>query len=282
MKTTAIFLITLFVASASLSQDQSNGRANFQISDHRLNDAYQMLLAAKRTDTLFVRNLRASQRAWVQFRDAEFTLKYPAHGSIDKPDFIPLDQSDYLARLTESRTATLIEWLKTVTGGLVEHGQVKNQTRNEPAMDDIHREVYVSDMTIIASDHVHDGIGLDKPYWGGKLVIRRTIYDKGVFIHPDEGGVVAYVEFLLPKEGGRLEGVAGYCEESGVFHRGMMKFRIIGDGQPLLAGAVGGPQSRMLRVNLGHTRVLRIEAEGGGVGDNADHIAFGDLKVVYE
>ncbi len=281
MKTSLYPLLAILAVTVANSQPVDSTHALYRQADIKMNDVYQMLLAAKRTDSLFIKNLRVAQRAWIQFRNAEFTLKYPTHASIDSLDLLSDNEAMYLTQLTQGRTIRLVEWLKIATSGLIGNQFLLHGPRALSGGSNGPREVYVSDMKIIASDHVHGGVGLDKPYWGGKLIIRQTTYDKGILIHPEEGGVAAFVEFLLPREGGRLEGVAGYCEETGTVYRGRMRFRILADGDLLLAEELRGPQSHVLNIPLGHARVLRIETDDGGDGNNADHMAFGDLKVVY-
>ncbi len=119
MKTSIVMLFLVFTVAISLSQTQGDGRATFDKSDKKLNDAYQMLLAVKRSDTAFVKDLRASQRAWVQFRDAEVALKFPNQASVGKNDSLPTNVANLLVQLTDDRTRALLEMLKTATGGLV-------------------------------------------------------------------------------------------------------------------------------------------------------------------
>jgi uncharacterized protein YecT (DUF1311 family) len=62
-------------------------------------------------DTAFIRNLKASQRLWVQFRDAEVKMMYPDrepgyYGSIH-----PMCWSIYKTELTSERVKKLRQWL---------------------------------------------------------------------------------------------------------------------------------------------------------------------------
>ncbi len=68
----------------------------------------------------------------------------------------------------------------------------------------LHKYVYVSDLKIINSGDINGGIGLDKPYWTDKLVICGKYYRKGLVVHPKDDGRIAFVEFLLPRNGGHL------------------------------------------------------------------------------
>ena len=43
----------------------------------RLNNIYQTILKEYKEDTTFIKNFKASQKIWIQFRDAEIKMKYP-------------------------------------------------------------------------------------------------------------------------------------------------------------------------------------------------------------
>lgn len=280
MKITLLILNLTFSIAISLAQTQEDARAMVQKSDKRLNDAYQMLLAAKRTDTVFIKNLRSSQRLWIQFRDAELTLKFPNHPSFEKDDSLPMNLAIYMADLMESRTQVLLEWIKTATSGLVNYQPLDDKENDASITDHVPTEIYVSDLKIMNSGNVNGGIGLDRPYWADQLIICGKKYMKGIILHPENGGVIAYAEFSLPKPGGRLVGVAGWAEERGP-HRGKMRYRILVDGKLLSGNELIGTEYRSLNLQLGQARVLRIETDDGLDGNDADHMAFGDLRIVY-
>jgi uncharacterized protein YecT (DUF1311 family) len=68
-------------------------------------------------DTIFIKNLKSSQRIWITFRDAELKMKYPErepgwYGSIH-----PMCVSSYLAELTNERIKTLKEWIEGIEEG---------------------------------------------------------------------------------------------------------------------------------------------------------------------
>ncbi len=50
-----------------------------------------------------MKNLKAAERIWIQFRDVQLTLKYPDHPSIEKKYQLPMNQAMYLAYLTQLR-----------------------------------------------------------------------------------------------------------------------------------------------------------------------------------
>ena len=260
MKIKVLILSLILPLTLSFSQTQEGGKTFFEQSDKKLNDVYQKLIAAKRSDTMFIKNLKNSQRAWLQFRDAQLTLIYPEHAPIENKDSLSGNELTYLGYLTEKRTKVLLDILNAAT----------------------EKTIYVSDLQIIRSGNINGGIGLDKPYWTSELVICGKKYRKGVVIHPKEGGIVAYAEFLLPKKGGRLLGVAGYSEGNGyTAYRGKMRYRIFIDGELLYGNELVGKECRGIDLNLGSGKVLRIETDDGGDGNYSDHMSFGDLRIIY-
>ena len=141
--------------------------------------------------------------------------------------------------------------------------------------------VYVSDLKIIHSGNVHKGVGIDKPYWTDKLIMCGVNYKKGLIIHPENGGRTAFVEFLLPEIGGRLSGIAGCAEETGNDHNRRMRFRIFIDGELICGQELKGNDCQNLNLDLGQGKVLRIESDDGNDGNYFDHMAFGDLQIIY-
>ena len=109
-----LFILSLVLSLAlSLLSAQNDGRALYTKSDSKLNDVYGKLLQANQSHTTFVKNLRNAQRKWIQFRNAQFALEFPKHVSFEQAGSIPMDQAMCLVRLTDERTKTLLELLKT-------------------------------------------------------------------------------------------------------------------------------------------------------------------------
>jgi hypothetical protein len=146
---------------------------------------------------------------------------------------------------------------------------------------DYNKCVYVSDLKIIHFGDVSGGVGLDKPYWTDKLVICGINFKKGVIVHPKDGSKVAFVEFLLPRKGGRLLGLAGCAEETGGEYIHKMNFRFYVDGEFLYGKEMYGSDCQQLDLKLGPGKVLRIETDDGHDGNYYDHMAFGDLRIEY-
>ena len=112
-----LILIFLFcsalTAASAQTQSEMNQEAdlNYKKADKALNATYQRVLKEHASDKLFIKNLKNTQRIWIQFRDAEMLTKYPltqanAYGSAH-----PMCWSLYLTELTNERNEKLKVWL---------------------------------------------------------------------------------------------------------------------------------------------------------------------------
>lgn len=257
------------------------GRAIFERSDKKLNDVYKKLLVAKKANPNFIRNLKATERIWIQYRDAQLNLRYPEHAAIEKKGPLPLKEALYLAHLTEDRTKALTEMLRTPVNGFAAIHPFHHTVNGVSYSGDNPMKIYVSDLKIVRSGNIHGGIGIDRPYWRDDVVICGKKYRKGIVMHPEDGGIIAYAEFLLPRTEGRLVGIAGWAEEAGAVHHGKMRYRIFVDGELLYGNELNGNGYREVDLDLGSGKVLRIETDDGLDGNEADHMAFGDLSILY-
>lgn len=98
-------------ATTQLESNDCAGKQH-QEADAELNRVYKAVLAKYEKDPLFIEKLRAAQRAWLAYRDAEIEAKFPhaAEGNYYGSIF-PMCDALYRARLTEERTRKLREWL---------------------------------------------------------------------------------------------------------------------------------------------------------------------------
>jgi uncharacterized protein YecT (DUF1311 family) len=129
----AFFLILLMLCSfsqVSFAQTQSDMNEESSVSykkvDAKLNNVYQQILKQYGKNPLFIKNLKVAQRTWVQFRDAQLSMKFPERGNGYYGSVLPMCQAIYLKELTERRVAELDVWL--VKG---EEGDVCNGTIGE-------------------------------------------------------------------------------------------------------------------------------------------------------
>ena len=124
----AVVLFMCFVSSFAQTQAEMNIDAikSYEKSDKELNDIYKQILNRYKSDTIFIKNLKSSQKIWITFRDAELKMKFPEkikgfYGSIQ-----PVCVSGYLEKLTRERTLTLKAWLDGYIEGDACNGSIKN------------------------------------------------------------------------------------------------------------------------------------------------------------
>lgn len=74
-----LFLCLLTNLSFSQTQLEMNTQAgaNYEKADKELNSSYTKILKEYKSDTAFIKNLKASQNIWIKFREAEMKMKYP-------------------------------------------------------------------------------------------------------------------------------------------------------------------------------------------------------------
>lgn len=98
----------------------------FNKADKELNSVYQKILSEYKTDSLFVENLKISQRIWIKLRDADLEMKFPADNKQSKyGNVYSMCASLFLKELTEERTEKLRVWLNGIEEGNVCSGSVK-------------------------------------------------------------------------------------------------------------------------------------------------------------
>jgi uncharacterized protein YecT (DUF1311 family) len=119
-----VFSATFGFAQTQLEMNQAAG-VEFQKADKELNTVYQKIIKEYSADTLFIKNLRASQRIWIQFRDAEILVKFPETDPGYYGSIFPVCYSNYKTELTQVRITTLKQWIDGVKEGDVCAGSIK-------------------------------------------------------------------------------------------------------------------------------------------------------------
>jgi uncharacterized protein YecT (DUF1311 family) len=119
-----VFSATFGFAQTQLEMNQAAG-VEFQKADKELNTVYQKIIKEYSADTLFIKNLRASQRIWIQFRDAEILVKFPETDPGYYGSIFPVCYSNYKTELTQARITTLKQWIDGVKEGDVCAGSIK-------------------------------------------------------------------------------------------------------------------------------------------------------------
>lgn len=115
------------VVSFGQSQTEMNLSADKDLrkADRELNDTYQKVLSEYKSDTAFIRNLRAAQKIWIKLRDAEMRAMYPEREPLHYGSVFPMCWSMYETELTKERTKKLQLWLTGIEEGDVCSGSVK-------------------------------------------------------------------------------------------------------------------------------------------------------------
>lgn len=100
---------------------------NLGAADKELNQVYQQVLAKYASDKVFIAKLRAAQKAWIAFRDAELEARYPASDKqLQYGSVYPMCANNDREAMTRKRIEQLRAWLKGVQEGDVCAGSYRN------------------------------------------------------------------------------------------------------------------------------------------------------------
>lgn len=119
-------IIIIFISSLATVYAQHDGDS-YAKAEKEINAVYQKILREYNADKEFIRNLKATQRIWIQFRDAEVKARYPNqtngyYGSVHTSCV-----SGLKTQLTNERIKTLKLWLTGIEEGDVCSGSVKRK-----------------------------------------------------------------------------------------------------------------------------------------------------------
>ena len=118
-----IFVLTL---NTSFGQNQKDTNlTDYKKAEIEINSVYQKILKEYSSDKEFVKNLKTTQRLWIQFRDAEVKAKYPNRTQGYYGSVYAMCVSSYMTQLTNERIKTLRVWLTGIEEGDVCAGSVK-------------------------------------------------------------------------------------------------------------------------------------------------------------
>ena len=128
MKPLTILVILLAFQTPSLCQSKKSAcwnTANTQFdlnrcagadasaADAELNTVYQRLLSSLKGDEVAIGKLRAAQRAWVAFRDAQLDALFPAENKqTEYGSMYPMCYAGAATAMTKERTAQLRQMLE--------------------------------------------------------------------------------------------------------------------------------------------------------------------------
>ncbi len=130
----ALFLVfSLFSPSPARTEPKAYDSEDFLRSANSvLNGNYQRILREYAGNPAFIGKFKASQRAWLQFRDAEMAALFPndqmdlAHGWN-----LTEAQQYWLTKLTEERSLQLVRWLDCVEQARYQWDPCVNRTPAE-------------------------------------------------------------------------------------------------------------------------------------------------------
>lgn len=123
-----LFLLLNFACRAQ-TQAEMNLEAFdlYKNADRELNEVYDQILLAYAEDEIFISNLKKAQNLWIQFRDAELSMKFPDYPNNHFGSMLPICRAFFLKELTEDRTKSLSALLDTKEPDPCNHGSVKDQ-----------------------------------------------------------------------------------------------------------------------------------------------------------
>lgn len=105
----------------------ANAHKKYQSVDAKLNQVYSDILAEYKTDSVFINNIKKSQKLWVQWRDAELLAKYPNKDTNEAGSVNPMCVDIFFTELTQARIKQLLVWIDGIEEGDVCGGSVKNK-----------------------------------------------------------------------------------------------------------------------------------------------------------
>ena len=116
MKYFSILLVIIFTTASLFAQTQSEmnieASNSYKKVDNELGVVYQQILKKYSKNTKFINSLRISERLWIQFRDAEVKMMYPADDArMAYGSMYPLLYFSLLEELTKTRLKELKVWV---------------------------------------------------------------------------------------------------------------------------------------------------------------------------
>ena len=122
---------TATAATPPQTQAQLNADAcgTYEAADQELNALYQQVLKQYAADAAFLKAFRASQQAWLQYRDAQLEARFPTRPGEEKRvtygSVYPTCRCTTLAELTTARNQQLRVWVEGIAEGDVCSGSVR-------------------------------------------------------------------------------------------------------------------------------------------------------------
>jgi uncharacterized protein YecT (DUF1311 family) len=129
-----MLLILLIPLCSQTQAEQNQDACAAYKSDELLNTTYARVTKQYANNGVFLRKLKAAQRAWLFFRDAHLEALCPAADKqVDYGSVYPTCRCAALKELTEQRTRELKTWLDGIPEGAVCRGSVKTAQQYKSA-----------------------------------------------------------------------------------------------------------------------------------------------------
>ena len=110
-------LLCLTVNAQTQLDYNDEANASYKKADKELNTVYQRIMTKYKSDTEFIKNLKASQLIWIKFRDSELLMKYPEREFGYYGSMHSMCVSEFLEEFTKTRIKTLKQWLDSPEEG---------------------------------------------------------------------------------------------------------------------------------------------------------------------
>ncbi len=120
-----LIMFTQFSFAQSQAQMNNDSYISYKKVDDELGVVYQKVIKKYSKNPDFINALRASERLWIQLRDAEIKMRFPAKDPrLEYGSVYPMCVNIYLESITKTRISYLKEWLQTSDEGDVCSGSV--------------------------------------------------------------------------------------------------------------------------------------------------------------
>ncbi len=80
-------------------------------TDKKLTAIYRQIIKVYSSDTFFIKNLKAAEKAWLQYREYQIKARFPDYPDSHYGSMSSMCVSEYSMKLTEDRIGELEEWL---------------------------------------------------------------------------------------------------------------------------------------------------------------------------
>jgi uncharacterized protein YecT (DUF1311 family) len=131
MKNITLIILVFLLSNIGFAQTQlqlnQNAKNKYVKVDKELNKVYKQILKEYSEDANFIKNLKYSQKIWIQFRDAEMKVKYPETDSSYYGSIFPVCWNNTLTELTKKRIKELSIWLIGIEEGDTCSGSIKTK-----------------------------------------------------------------------------------------------------------------------------------------------------------